>query len=175
MKSIIPIISLATLLLAGTNALAQTTGTRLGAYDQKIHILWFDEPQDIAYIRRLLQEGHGAKAVEKAREYAALLSGTQGGEGQVLLYFALNALCAALTKTGETEEAVETCGQAIDLISWKWQAYNNRGTAYYVSGDFTSALQEYRKARDLLNSEGDARFIVERNMELAETRLAAGR
>lgn len=175
MKSTLFIISMVTSLLLASNAMAQTTGTRLGAYNQKNRIVWFDEPPDIANIRQLLQEGQGEKAVRKARGYAASLAAMQGGEGQVLRYYALNALCAALTKTGEIEEAVDTCGQAIDLVPWKWQAYNNRGTAYYVSGDFSSALAEYRKAGDKLPTEGDASLIVETNTKLAEARLAAGR
>ena len=175
MRSMIPIISLVILLHSGSYALAQTTGTRLGAYDYQSLVLWFEEPQDIAHIRQLLQEGQDAKAVQKAREYAASLASMQSREGLVLHYFALNALCAALTKTGEIEEAVETCGRAIDLVPWKWQAYNNRGTTYFISGDYTSALQEYRKAAERIPAEGDARFIVESNIKLAETRLAAER
>lgn len=176
MKFILSVFALALLLLAGTNAMSQTTGTRLLPYKQRTFVIWFDEPHEIASIRKLLQEGHSEKAVKLAREYVMTVAALDaGGEGQVIHYYALNALCAALTKTGELIEAIGTCGKAIDLVPWKWHAYNNRGTAQFISRDYASALRDYRLAGETLDDGGDARFIIESNIKLAESRLAGSR
>jgi Flp pilus assembly protein TadD len=176
MKFALSVFSLALLLMAGSNALSQTTGTRLIPYKQKTVVIWYDEPHEIAAIRQLLQEGEGEKAVKLAREFVTTVSALDtGGEGQVVHYYALNALCAALTKTGELTEAIKTCGKAIDLVPWKWQAYNNRGTAHFVSRDYDSALRDYRSAGETLDDGEDARFIIESNIKLAKSRRAGSR
>jgi Flp pilus assembly protein TadD len=176
MKFILSVFALVLLLLAGTNAQSQTTGTRLAPYRQKTLVIWYDEPHEIAAIRHLLQEGQGERAVKLAREFVLTVSALEtGGEGQAVLYYALNALCAALTKTGELTEAIGTCDKAIDLVPWKWHAYNNRGTAHFVSRDYASALRDYRSAGETLNDGEDARFIIESNIKLAESRLAGSR
>ncbi len=176
MKSILTVFSLILLLMAGANANSQTTGTRLLPYKQKTLVIWYDEPHEIAAIRNLLQKGQGEKAVKLAREFVLTVSALESsGEGQAVLYYALNALCAALTKTGELTEAIGTCDKAIDLVPWKWHAYNNRGTAHFISRDYASALRDYRSAGETLNDGEDARFIIESNIKLAESRLAGSR
>lgn len=151
---------------------AQTTGSRLGANNQNNLILWFNSPREIYDIRKLLQDGQGRQAVKKAHKYTDSLKHLQLGEGLVLRYFALNALCGALTKTGELSEAIVSCSEAIDLIPSRWQALNNRGTAYFVSGEYAKALQDYRRAMSVQTSEGSATEIIHGNIRLAETRLA---
>jgi len=176
MKHALSVFSLVFLLLAGSNAMSQTTGTRLLPYKQRTFVIWFDEPHEVAAIRKLLQEGQSEKAVKLAREYVMTVSALDtGGVGQVIHYYALNALCAALTKIGELTEAIGTCGKAIDLVPWKWQAYNNRGTAHYVSRDYASALRDYHSAGETLDDGEDARYIIESNIKLAESRLAGSR
>jgi tetratricopeptide (TPR) repeat protein len=166
-------IILAVLLVCTASLAAQTTGTRLGGYNQKSQVVWLNTPREIHDIRKLLQQGQTSQAVAKAREYVASLQHFQDAEGRVLRYFALNAFCAALTKAGELPQAIATCSAAIDLIPARWQALNNRGTAYFVSGDYTQALQDYRRALSSQNEAGAATEIIQSNIRLAESRLAA--
>ena len=97
------------------------------------------QPLEITDISLLLQEGEKERAVKKARAYVASLENVDGFEAQQRRYYGLNALCAALTSTGELDEAIDTCNQAIKLYPTRWQALNTRGTAYYVSGQIDLA------------------------------------
>ena len=159
----------------GTSAqvVGQTTGSRVGTGMQKKTIIWFSDSHEITTIRRLLQEGEGERAVHLARKYADSLAAYNEGDGQLQLYFAQNALCAAQTTTGDMGGAIETCTAAADLIPSRWQAYNNRGTAYYMSGEYRRALDDYETALEKLSEKDPARPIVDGNIDLAKGRMAA--
>src|ERR1044072_7689645 len=52
---------------------------------------------------------------------------------------ALSNLCAAHAAKGETDLAIETCSESIDLNPQNWRAYSNRSYAYYLKGMYTKA------------------------------------
>jgi len=149
---------------------AQSTGTRIkeGARGYPESVLWLTQPHEITAIRLLLQEGKKERAVEKARGYVASLENVRGAEAKQRRYYGLSALCAALTSTGELNEAIDACGQAIALYPTRWQALNNRGTAHYVSGQFDLALTDYRKALDQMGLSESVADLLQHNIRLAE-------
>ena len=149
---------------------AQQTGTRIkeGARAYPEAVLWLTQPHEITAIRLLLQEGKKERAVKKARGYVASLENVRGAEAKQRRYYAFSALCAALTSTGELNEAIDTCSQAIALYPTRWQALNNRGTAYYVSGQFDLALTDYRKALNQVGVSEEVTDLIQHNIRLAE-------
>jgi len=93
-----------------------------------------------------------------------------GSEAQQRRYYGLNALCAALTSTGKLSEAIDTCSQAITLNSTLWQALNNRGTAYFVSGQIDLALTDYRQALIQVQESETLTDLIQHNIRLAEAK-----
>jgi surface-anchored protein len=151
---------------------AQQTGTRIegavSSYPETV--VWFDPPLEIDAIRLLLQEGKKERAVEKARDYVESLENARGVEAKQRRYYGLNALCAALTSTGELNEAIDTCNQAIALYPTSWLALNSRGTAYYVSGQIDLALKDYHKALSQVGASEAEANLIQHNISLAEAK-----
>ena len=150
--------------------IAQPTGTRIKQADSAYpeSIIWFSQPHEVDEIRLLLQEGKKALAVKKARAYVTSLENVAGFEAQQRRYYALNALCAALTSIGEVDNAIDACSQAITISPARWQALNNRGTAYYISGHIDLALRDYRQALSIVKGSKELTDIVQHNISLAE-------
>jgi tetratricopeptide (TPR) repeat protein len=151
---------------------AQQTGTRIKGADSSYPemVLWLDQPYEIDAIRLLLQEGKKERAVEKARDYVESLENARGVEAKQRRYYGLNALCAALTSTGELNEAIDTCNQAIALYPTSWLALNSRGTAYYVSGQIDLALKDYHKALSQVGASEAEANLIQHNISLAEAK-----
>jgi tetratricopeptide (TPR) repeat protein len=151
---------------------AQQTGTRIKGADSSYPetVLWLDQPYEIDAIRLLLQEGKKERAVEKARDYVESLENARGVEAKQRRYYGLNALCAALTSTGELNEAIDTCNQAIALYPTSWLALNSRGTAYYLSGQIELALMDYRKALSRVEGLEAETDLIKHNISLAEAK-----
>lgn len=147
------------------------TGTRISKESNyPENVIWFSEPSEIVNIRQLLQEGKSQAAIDRARTYAASLEHVSGVEARIRYYFALNALCSALAANGNLQEAIETCNKAIGIYASRWQAFNNRGTAYYLSRRYDLALEDYRQALTLLSESEEKTEIIQHNIELAESR-----
>jgi len=152
--------------------IAQPTGTRVKEVDNTYteFIIWFSQPHEITEIRLLMQKGKKARAVKKARAYVASLENVGGAEAQQRRYYGLNALCAALTSTGELDEAIDTCSQAITLFPTRWQVLNTRGTAYYVSGQIDLALKDYQQALSQVQGSETLTNLIQHNIGLAEAK-----
>ena len=151
---------------------AQSTGTRIKEVDSTYpeSVVWFGKSHEITGIRLLLQEGKKERAVEKAHAYVASLENVGGAEAKRRRYYGLNALCAALTCTGKLNEAIDTCSRAITLYPTRWQALNNRGTAYYVSGQIDLALTDYRQALSQVQESETLTDLIQHNIRLAEAK-----
>jgi tetratricopeptide (TPR) repeat protein len=151
---------------------AQQTGTRIKDIDNIAteSVFWLKQPREIKTILSLIQEGKKKRAVEIARDYAASLENTRGAGAKQRRYYAFSALCGALTSTGELNEAIDTCSQAIALYPTRWEALNNRGTAYYVSGQIDLALTDYRKALDQVGISEEVTDLIQHNIRLAEAK-----
>lgn len=158
-------------IITGFSSVFAQTGTRIDKESlYPGNVIWFDVPREIVDIRVLLQEGKSRLAVNKARAYVATLEHVSGAEARIRYYFGLNALCSALTANKQLAEAIDTCSQAIELISTKWQAFNNRGTAYYQSRKFNLALEDYRHALTLASGEEYKTEIIQHNIRLVESK-----
>lgn len=62
---------------------------------------------------------------------------------------AMTNLCAAYAATGDMENAMASCNAAVDLRPDSWRAYNNRGAAYLIAGDYTAAAADFARAGEL--------------------------
>jgi len=171
-KIFIALLSLLFVSAGHYKVVAQETGTRIKEVDSSYpeSVVWFRQPHEITAIRLLLQEGKKERAVEKARDYVASLENARGAQAKQRRYYGLNALCAALTCTGELNEAIDTCSQAIALYPTRWLALNSRGTAYYVSGQIDLALMDYRKALSQVEASEAVTDLIQHNIRLAEAK-----
>ncbi len=158
---------------AGTDVSAQT-GSRIGSGSYPESVFWFGEPGEIKEVRELLNKGKVDEAIKVAEDFLAYLdtSGSVHGRHVLNRYFALNALCVALTASGRLDEALAECTSAIDLSAKRWQAFNSRGVIYYLVGRVDEALADYRAAVALVPRKSGPADIIRHNIELAEARKA---
>jgi Flp pilus assembly protein TadD len=151
---------------------AAQTGTRIEGAGGKMPetVIWYTEPTEITDIRLLLQSGEKQRAVDKARAFVSGIQYVSGVEARVRMYFGLNALCAALTSTGELQEAIANCDKAIDIFPTRWQALNNRGVANFMAGQTGKALQDYQQALDMVQNSEPLTELIQHNIALAESK-----
>jgi len=133
-------------------------------------VIWFSQQSEITEIRLLIEDGKKQEAVAKARAYLERLQGISGREAEVRRHYGLCALCSALTVTGELEEAIESCGKAINLYPKNWQAFNNRGVAHYMSGQYDLALEDYTQAADMVKGSDPQTELVQHNIDLVQAK-----
>lgn len=124
--------------------------------------VWMDRPQEIAEIRKLLQNDKADEAVEVAEGLMR-----RGDMPARYRYDALNALCVARTQQGSLDAAMDACSTAIAMMPSRWEALNSRGTVYLLSGNIDDAIADYQRA--LKAAPGVA--VIEYNLKLAEQRL----
>ena len=124
-------------------------------------VVWMDKPQEIAKIRKLLQENKADRAVEMAEGLLRLDMPAR------YRYDALNALCVARTQQGSIDAAMKACSKAIAMMPSRWEALNSRGTAYLLSGNIDDAIADYQRALKV----APGSEVIEHNLQLAEQRL----
>jgi len=154
------------------------TGTRLDSRGARPISLQINETSAIAEIQRLLGAGETEEAVELARRYVESFERTQHVSFREVLparYFAFNALCVALTQSGEGDEAADACTRAIDLLPQRWTAINNRGTARFVAERYGEALADYRLALRVAPPDPAVEATIEHNIALAVEHQNEGR
>ena len=71
-------------------------------------------------------------------------------------------LCAALANQ-LSAGTVEACDEAVNRNESRWEAYNNRGAAYWLAGDQAAAIEDFGRASEL----GAGEEEVETNAALA--------
>lgn len=153
----------------------ERTGSRVGSDATKRTVVEFGSSSEVRRVLSLLEQNRTAEAVEFARDYLESLSSTVTGSGTPVArkrYFALNALCVALTKDGRPDEAVEVCTDATELAPSQWIAFNSRATAHYSARRFELSLEDYRRALEVAPDEAGIVETLEHNIALAEGRLA---
>lgn len=151
-------------------ALAQQsgqTGTRIkgGEGEQPTVIVRFDEPGELAEIRKLL----GQNKIEEARLAADTL--LKIDRTPSIQYAGLNARCAIESKAGQFEKALEACNAAIRIRPLYWMALNSRGTVHLLAGRPRDALKDYETALASLPAESPTTDLVRHNIDLAKQRL----
>ena len=168
-RKIILLAFTAVLVLTGHMTAWAQTGTHLkgGGHKMPEIVVWYSEPREITDIRLLLQAGKQAAALEKARNYVASLHNVAGTEAEIRRYYGLSALCAALTSSGELPKAIDSCTAAIDIFPTRWQALNNRGVAYYASGQIDKAMQDYSLALNQVQDSEPIMELIQHNIALA--------
>jgi len=150
------------------------TGSRVGSDATGRMVIRFSEPNETRRVLALLEQGDTEAALRYAEDYLASLGSASavnlGGAALPERYFALNALCAVLTRISRLDEAVARCTEAVDLVPSRWTALNNRGSARYLQGDYVGALEDYEAA--LRFARGKVRETVEHNIALTEAQIA---
>ena len=94
------------------------TGSRVGSAATKLAVLQLNESTVVDEVQRLLDQGKTTDAIALARDYVDSFQSQQSitlTETVPESYFALNALCVALTRNRDYDEAIETCTQAIRI------------------------------------------------------------
>jgi len=146
------------------------TGTRLDSRGAHPISLQVNETSTIGEIQRLLGAGENEAAVALARQYVESFERTLHVSFREVLparYFALNALCVALTQSGEGDEAADVCTEAVDMLPHRWTAINNRGTARFVAERYGEALADYRLAQRVAPPDPAIEATIEHNIALA--------
>lgn len=70
---------------------------------------------------------------------------------------AFTNLCIVYAQTGEAEQAILACDAAIEIRPNAWRAYNNRGAAHWLAGDYAAASADFARAAEL---EGDEDAVI---------------
>jgi Flp pilus assembly protein TadD len=58
-------------------------------------------------------------------------------------------LCAVAALQGDAETATEACDRAVEMRDTNWRAYNNRGAALWLAGDYAAANADFTRAAEL--------------------------
>jgi tetratricopeptide (TPR) repeat protein len=158
---------------AASDGIAQT-GSRVDSGAARVAVMQMNESSTVDEIGRRLEQGKTRDAVDLARRYVESLNNQISvGEGEIApdVYFALNALCIALTQDNNYDEAIGTCSRAVEMRPRRWSAINNRGTAHFAARQYEAALDDYRLALSVAPENADIRGTIAYNIELAESRL----
>lgn len=159
---------LAMVIAASLHTASAQTGSRIkgSRSSAPVSIQQFSSPSEIDRIKRLIAADKGDEAVAVGETLLArdLAPGTR--------YFALNAHCVALSKTGAYDAALETCNDAVRLRSSHWMALNSRGSVYLWLNRPGRALEDFRAALDSVKDGSDEDAIIRRNIRIAQSWLA---
>lgn len=155
----------------GLQAQPSRTGTNLNAKAIPSEVLVLREPDEVERIRRLMQDGRKAAALEAAEAYVAEVEHNALRQETLTRYYAWNAYCTVLTSVHRIDEAIAACSTAMAYEPAKWSAVNNRGTAKLVGGRLQEALADYNAALDMVEQANTAvRSTIEHNIALAHER-----
>jgi len=155
---------------------SETTGSHLGSDTAKRTVVQLNEPTEIDSILRLLEEGKNQEAIAVARDYEERFRSATSADEPSLReghYYALNALCIALTKGADIDGALAACTEAIAIFPNRWTAINSRGTTYFAARRFDEALVDYRRALEVAPDATPASETIAQNIRLTEQRIAA--
>lgn len=61
---------------------------------------------------------------------------------------AFTNLCIVYAQTGDAQNAISACDAAIELRPNAWRAYNNRGAAHWLAGDYAAATADFARAAE---------------------------
>lgn len=118
----------------------------------------------------LIQRGNSlieAGELQEAKNY--LERALKSGLTEQQTANAHNSLCVAFLKEEHWRKAMNHCDAAIELVSYNWRFFNNRGNIYLGLGQPELALREYNKGLKISPNAGT--LLV--NMRLAENQLAS--
>ena len=80
---------------------------------------------------------------------------------------AYNGLCIADLREELWEAAMTHCDMAIDLVSYNWRYYNNRGNVYLGLGQYKKAMEQYEKGLRYAPKSS----TIRKNIALAQSRV----
>lgn len=165
-------------MLAPPRATAQrleTTGSRLGSTITGRVVTQIGTPHEIGDIRNLLERGQTEEALRLASDFLESLETVSytGASGSPIRerYIALNAYCIALTRSGQLDDALSACDEAIALQPDRWTGLNNRGIVNLTAGRYEPALADFREALRSAPDSGVA-TLIEQNIALTMQRQA---
>ena len=155
----------------------ERTGTHLDSSAARPAVLHLNRSSEIDVIRDLIQAGDYDAATEFARTHVENVRDRASLDAEriseTILYDALNALCIALAVSGQTDEALTTCSEAIAGAPRRWSAWNSWGTTYFVRENYEAAFDDFARAFELAPEDPDLVDTLEWNIKLARDRIAA--
>jgi tetratricopeptide (TPR) repeat protein len=174
--TLLPAAALSAILACAPAGAQERTGTRLDSRAARPSVLHLNRSSDIDQIRNLIEAGKHRQAVDLASANVENVR-TRGSLdteriSETFLYDALNALCIAQTTAGQTDEALETCSEAIDGAPRRWSAWNSRGTTYFARENYEAAFNDFARAFELAPADDEIAETIEWNIKLARDRIA---
>lgn len=149
--------------LITADASAQT-GSRLGGSSQPVMSIMVNPDNEMRIVADLLRNGYPEVVIKRLKKYMRTVAVT--GLPLGYKYQGLNAMCNAYTAMGEKEEAIKACTQAIALFPKRWEAFNTRGAAYHVRGDYTEATADYKRALKLVRNNARFADLIKNNLAM---------
>lgn len=149
----------AVLLLMIVPASAQGTDKlRGGAY--AIKTFYISKPEILQSLPELLRKGKHDRALKRVNK---LISTIETDSMAPYAYHAYTALCVTETAREDYPSALKACNKAISYRPGNWEALNNRGALYYVSGNIDGARTDF-EAASLSTPNSEAAELISRNL-----------
>jgi len=125
-------------------------------------------------IRLLINQGKTGDAVREAEKFVYRVTSPGLAQQTSRFYYdGYNALCISLTAHKEYERAMTACDTAVQNKPTKWIAINSRGSLNYKMGNFSAALNDYRKALENAPNTEHITRILEHNIKISEARVSS--
>ena len=164
LASVIVAVTMATLSPISLEVAAQVRKDRKQANSSSpVVVMQLAEPSGLTQGRKFMKLGQP----KKAEQY--YLQATKQTDNNRFLSFSYNGICAARIDLQRFRKALEACNKAIELSPNRWQAYNNKGNAYYHMGRLRFAIEAYEKGREIRPGSWE----LKKNLKLAQDRLEA--
>jgi len=140
-----------------------TDKLRGGAY--AIKTFYISKPEILKNLPDLLRKGKHDRALKSVNE---LISTIETDSMAPYAYHAYAALCVTETAREDHPSALKACNKAISYRPGYWEALNNRGALYYVSGNIDGARADF-EAASLTTPNSEAAELITRNLAAVST------
>ena len=150
------------------------TGSHLDNRSARPSVLYLNDTSELDEIENLIQAEKYQAAVALAEAHVKNVSSMTSLDASAtttVLYDALNALCIALTMADRTDEALDTCSEAIAAVPRRWSGWNSRGTTHFVNRNFEAAYDDFARAHELAPDDADIVDTIEWNLRLTRERI----
>ncbi len=84
---------------------------------------------------------------------------------------AYNNLCISSSALGKVEYAMDACNRSLEINSNHWESLKSRATLYFLTKDYTRALEDFQTA--LANAPGEKAIkdVLKQNISVVESKM----